>query len=286
MLLKLTIAQVQHQSLSYELKYTGKDSQLTDSKGKKFSVKHGEELKVNNVFGNIYLKLNAGKSIHIDKKTLDKLKKDSSEGKKEDKPSPKQTARTDNSKAPSTLSKKLKVKWKLFNKEQKKFFGHGHHKAKSKERRTAGQLLKDKAKGIVKAIKHEVHEWKTAASGIKALLTGKKLDHHQKKAIKAVAIHTALVATPMLITGGLSAGLTGAMKGMAVHFLEHTAIMRGIQIAAFASVTAWPALAVDKDLTDTQALNLFVQQFADSVSTANITDQQWADVMLSQNKES
>jgi flagellar hook-basal body complex protein FliE len=63
------------------------------------------------------------------------------------------------------------------------------------------------------AIKHEIHEFKTAGEGIKAVLKGDKMTPEQKKAVKLVAFDVALTVATVAITGGLGAGLKGvAMK--------------------------------------------------------------------------
>lgn len=59
------------------------------------------------------------------------------------------------------------------------------------------------------ALKHEVEEFKEAASGVKSVLTGKKMTDAQKKAVKAVALDAALTVAVAAVSGGLAAGAKG-----------------------------------------------------------------------------
>lgn len=169
------------------------------------------------------------------------------------------------------VSHHFKKHWSKFSDDQKDFFGRGDHKAGSKERRKLGDIIKSKAKGVVKAVKHEVDEWKDAGKGVKKLATGKKLSSHEKHAIKNVAIHAAMVIGPMAISGGLSAGLASASKGIGLGLLEHTALLRGVQIAAFAS-----ADDIDPSMSEEEALEVLIKQMGDAMATAKIKDSDWA----------
>ena len=55
---------------------------------------------------------------------------------------------------------------KQWHAEQKSFFDKGQDEKGSDTRRSLGQLVKDKAKGLVTALKHEVKEYKEAAGGL------------------------------------------------------------------------------------------------------------------------
>lgn len=69
----------------------------------------------------------------------------------------------------------------------------------------------------VNTVKEEVHEYKTAAEGIKSVMSGGKLTKPQKHAIKTVAIHLALTAaaTALTVSGGPLAGAAAFGKSMA-----------------------------------------------------------------------
>lgn len=68
------------------------------------------------------------------------------------------------------------------------------------------------------AIKHEIHEFKTAGEGIKAVLKGEKMTPEQKKAVKVVAFDVALTVATVAVTGGLGAGLKGVAVKSAQSF--------------------------------------------------------------------
>jgi hypothetical protein len=59
------------------------------------------------------------------------------------------------------------------------------------------------------AIKHEVEEFKEAAIGVKAVLSGNKMTDAQKKAVKAVAFDAAITVAVAAVSGGLAAGTKG-----------------------------------------------------------------------------
>ena len=59
------------------------------------------------------------------------------------------------------------------------------------------------------AVKHEVHEFKTAGQGIKAVLKGGKMTPEQKHAVKVVAFDVALTVATAALTGGLGLGVKG-----------------------------------------------------------------------------
>ena len=182
---------------------------------------------------------------------------------------------------PKKQVQKLKVHWKKFSKDQKKMFKDGDHLPKSEERKGFKSFVKRKAKGVVKALKHEVHEWKAAGGGIRKLVNGKKPTKHEREAIKAVALHTAMVVGPMAITGGLSAGLGNVLTSMGVGLLEHTALIRGAQIAAFASESA-----KKDDRTPEDYLELLVNQMADVIGDADIDIEEWIEAALATSKKS
>lgn len=66
------------------------------------------------------------------------------------------------------------------------------------------------------AVKHEIHEFRTAGEGIRAVLRGEKMTKEQKKAVKLVAFDVALTVATVAVSGGLAAGA----KGMAVKTVE------------------------------------------------------------------
>lgn len=74
------------------------------------------------------------------------------------------------------------------------------------------------AKNAINTVKHEVKEFKDAGTGVAALMQGKKMTSHQKKALKTVATHMAIsVAAAALTASGplAAAGMVG--KGLVKH---------------------------------------------------------------------
>ena len=155
------------------------------------------------------------------------------------------------------------------NADQRKMFGRGDHKPGSKERRKFGEFMKDKANGVVTALKHEVEEWKDAGSAVKKIFTGGKPTEHEIHALKTVAIHAAMVVVPMAITGGLSGGIGSAAKGIGLHLLEHTALIRGAQVAVFAQDYS--------NMSEEEALEELIKQMGDAMAEANIPLEKWVE---------
>ena len=60
------------------------------------------------------------------------------------------------------------------------------------------------------AIKHDLGEFKEAASGVRAVLSGHTMTDAQKKAVKAVALEAAITVAVVAVSGGLAAGAKGA----------------------------------------------------------------------------
>ena len=167
------------------------------------------------------------------------------------------------------VGKKAVVSVKDFSKDQKTFFRGKDHEAKSEARRSFSTFIKDKAKGLVKGLKHEVKEFKMAGVGLAKLASGHKLDHHEKGAIKAVLLHSALVIGPMAMTGGLSAGLSHVLPAIATHFLEHSMVMTAGKAALFASAK--------KDDSDALMQHL-ITKFAEYIETEDFDQDTWKEM--------
>lgn len=75
------------------------------------------------------------------------------------------------------------------------------------------------ARGAIKSLKHEAHEFKLAGEGIKLLATGKKMEKEHKDALRTVAVDVAITVAVAALTGGLAAGATGLAKKTAVSFI-------------------------------------------------------------------
>ena len=95
--------------------------------------------------------------------------------------------------------------------EVKKFVQDDAHRrsvlqAMHKNLENLPDTLYNNAKG---AVKHEAHEFKEAAGGIKAVLKGGKMSKAQMHAVKAVAFDVALTVATAAVTGGLGLGAGG-----------------------------------------------------------------------------
>ena len=123
------------------------------------------------------------------------------------------------------LTDKVKQKISNWTEKEKAFFERNEGAPGSKERRSLGQALKDKAAGALKAIKkgakHEVEEFKAAGSGIKNFFSGKPLSEHEQKAVKAVAFKVVTTAVFGAAFGGLSHGVAAFGKHVAMEFIPH-----------------------------------------------------------------
>jgi hypothetical protein len=152
-----------------------------------------------------------------------------------------------NKEAPSTpssvgksgLTDKIKTKIQNWTAKEKAFFERNEGAPGSDMRRSLGETLKSKAAGVWKAIKkgakHEVEEFKTAGEGVGKFFKGEKLSHHEKKALKAVAIKVATTAIFGAAGGGLHHGVAAFGKHVAMEFIPHVVgetILKGAGRAA------------------------------------------------------
>jgi len=119
----------------------------------------------------------------------------------------------------------IQKKIQNWTEKEKAFFERNEGAPGSKERRSLGQALKDKAAGALKAIKkgamHEVEEFKAAGSGVKNFFSGKPLSKHEQKALKAVAFKVVTTAVFGAAFGGLSHGVAAFGKHVAMEFIPH-----------------------------------------------------------------
>ena len=78
---------------------------------------------------------------------------------------------------------------------------------------------------LAKVAKHEVHEFKTAGQGLKAVMKGDKPSAQQKKAIKAVAVHMGITVAAAVLTTATPALATMAVgKAMGKHMALKAAL--------------------------------------------------------------
>lgn len=181
----------------------------------------------------------------------------------------------------------IKDSIKNWSNDEKKFFTDGQHKPGSESRRTIGQAIKDKAKGIVKGVKrefeHQKHTWKTGVSAIGKAIDGQKLDDHDKKALKEIGKTVALTVGSMVLTGGIGSlthgGAGTVAKHLAAHLAEHVAgdiaILGFGKAALFANVNP-----EDEDYILTQYIN----KIADVIENGKIPPQVLAAAIEDYNK--
>jgi hypothetical protein len=137
------------------------------------------------------------------------------------------------------LTDKVKQKISNWTEKEKAFFERNEGAPGSKERRSLGQALKDKAAGALKAIKkgakHEVEEFKEAGKGVQNFFSGKPLSEKEEKALKAVAFKVVTTAVFGAAFGGLSHGVAAFGKHVAMEFIPHIigeTILKGVGKAA------------------------------------------------------
>ncbi len=196
-----------------------------------------------------------------------------------------------NKETPSTptsapkLTDKVKQKIANWTKEEKAFFEKNEGAPGSETRRSLGQALKDKAAGAWKAIKkgakHEVEEFKAAGEGVGKFFKGEKLSHHEKDALKAVAIKVVTTAVFGAAFGGLSHGVAAFGKHVAMEFIPHVVgetILKGAGKAAlFADMEGEAEMDAN--------MEKFAEMIAKGLEEMEISDEMMEDMVDSYNKK-
>jgi hypothetical protein len=196
-----------------------------------------------------------------------------------------------NKEAPSTptsapkLTDKVKKKIENWTKEEKAFFERNEGAPGSEMRRSLGQALKDKAAGAWKAIKkgakHEVEEFKAAGEGVSKFFKGEKLSHHEKDALKAVAVKVVTTAVFGAAFGGLSHGVAAFGKHVAIEFIPHVVgetILKGAGRAALFADMEGEA-EMDANMTK------FAEMIAKGIEEMEITPEMMEQMVDSYNKK-
>jgi hypothetical protein len=179
-----------------------------------------------------------------------------------------------NPSTPTSPKDVLQSKIKGWADKEKEFFKKGEDKPGSPTRRSFGQALKDKVKGARNAIahgfKHEVHTFKTAASGVKSLLSGKKLEKEEKKALISVGVKVAMTAVGAALTGGLAHGAVAFAQHVGMELIPH-AVAETIAVGVGRA-----SLFAGADGDDERMLNDFMEAVADNMENMDIPD----DIMM------
>lgn len=172
------------------------------------------------------------------------------------------------------ITSRIQDKIKGWADEEKEFFKKKVYKGNSPERRSWGEAIKAKGIGawhaILKGAKHEVEEFKTAGLAVKDLVSGKKLDHHQKQALKAVGIKIATTALFGGLTGGLHHGASKFALHVAQELIPHTVsetILKGIGKASLF------AGAEEEDMYMEKFLDAISQKMAEQNITPEMMEQ-------------
>ena len=196
-----------------------------------------------------------------------------------------------NKETPSTptsapkLTDKIKQKIEKWTEKEKAFFEKNEGAPGSKERRSLGQALKDKAAGALKAIKkgakHEVEEFKAAGKGVQNFFSGKPLSEHEQKAVKAVAFKVVTTAVFGAAFGGLSHGVAAFGKHVAMEFIPHIVgetLLKGVgKAAVFAD-------ADGEAETDANILK-FTELISKGLEEMEISDEMMEEMVDSYNKK-
>ncbi len=187
---------------------------------------------------------------------------------------------------PKAVVRAIGQKIKKWSEKEKDFF-KGAHEPQSKERRSVGQWIADKANGIVKGVVREAknlgHEVKEAGEGFKAIFSGQKPNENQKKAMIGIAKTVGLTVGSMLLTGGIGAlavGPTKLMAGVGLHLAEH---MMG-EVLAGGVIKAALNAGVE-NITDETYIEYFTLQLADNIMNGVIPATVWAKAVDGYNKD-
>jgi hypothetical protein len=183
------------------------------------------------------------------------------------------------------VTEKIKKKIENWTEKEKAFFDRNEGAPGSKERRSLGQALKDKAAGAWKAIKkgakHEVEEFKAAGSGVKNFFSGKPLSEHEQKAVKAVAFKVVTTAVFGAAFGGLSHGVAAFGKHVAMEFIPHVigeTILKGVgKAAVFADADGEAEMDVN--------MAKFAEMIADGLENMEITPEMMEQMVDSYNEK-
>jgi hypothetical protein len=178
--------------------------------------------------------------------------------------------------------KRIGDKIKSWSEEEKQFFKEKLHNGGSPERRSWGKAIMDKAKGaglaIMRGLKHEAQEFKAAGQGVMKLMSGKKLDGHDKKAMLSVGKKIVITGLTAAITGGLAHGAAAFAKHVAIELIPHAigeVTIGGVAKAAMFAEGTNPATT----------LNIFAAAIAERMENMKITPKMMEDMIDSYNNK-
>lgn len=263
--------------------------------GKEFTIKRDVPMKFTSKTedGKMVFEHN-GQEYTVDSKGVKDMKESKSDSKEGDtsKEGTEAIQSSDPKVRATSIVEKIKSKLKGFSEEQQKFFENEDFMHGSDFRSKVGDFIKSKAKGIHKAIKHEIHEIKLVGSGIKKVMPPppyEKLSHHEKDALKTFGTHLALTVGTMALSGGIGhlvhGGLSKILSGVGLHYLEHAGLMSVGKALAFAKADE-NEVGDDgkskKKMTDDEAIMKVINDMADYVSNADLSDKDWVSLFENQ----
>jgi len=175
-------------------------------------------------------------------------------------------------------------KVKNWSDEQKAFFTTGEHNANSEHRSYVGNLVRKKAKGIVKVLKHEAEEFKHAGQCLKTLFTPPKEEKPTKQqvaAVRKVGTHILLTAGTMFATGGLGVVSGGAGKflsGFLVHYFEHVGLESALKVLAFAKAENSEEISLEEA---ENFITAFIEKFGEYLQETEFSLEDWEHIINS-----
>ena len=179
----------------------------------------------------------------------------------------------------------IQKKIQNWTEKEKAFFDKNEGAPGSKMRRSLGQTLKDKAAGALKAVKkglkHEVDEFKAAGSAVNKFFRGDEISEHESKAFKAVMFKVVTTAVFGAAFGGLSHGVAGFGKHVAMEFIPHVigeTILKGVGKAAIFADTEGEAE------TDANMIK-FAELIANGIEKMKITPEMMEQMVDSYNEK-
>ncbi len=153
----------------------------------------------------------------------------------------------------------------------KEFAASEEAEPNSKPRRTFGQMIKGKLKGIVHHIKDEVAEAAVAGRAVTKVFAGKKLNDKDMHALKATAVRLVLVCGSLAVTGGLTTaighGVSILAQEIAHDFVQHSIVSASEKTLMHSSTTA---AADDEDKGLDKMAELFAHYMATSPNVQKI----------------
>lgn len=203
---------------------------------------------------------------HERTKAQQELQEKQKQAKKESKPAPAPEA-----KKPSSFKDMLMKALPRMKPKEQEFWKNDGQKAGSEYRRSMGQLVKDKSKGVVTHLKGQATEWKDGCKAIHKFAKKQPLTDHDKKAMRALALDIVVTTASVAVGGGFGHGLVGLMQHYALDIVRDCTAK-----AVFHGVTRANLITAAESMTDEQMMRKIVDAIGDYIENADISEEQWA----------